>query len=68
MNLAISLRYLKIAFFNLIILLSILIIAELFLGSWFKNKFNMKIAQERNINRVYKFDFEPATISSPASA
>ena len=43
---------------NFIILLLIIILFEIFLGTWFKNDFNYKLSSERNINRVYKLDFE----------
>jgi len=51
-------KYLKISLINFFILLTLLIIFELFLGTWFKNNFNYKLSSDRNINRVYKLDFE----------
>ena len=43
---------------NFIIFLLIIIFFEIFFGTWFKNDFNYKLSSERNINRVYKLDFE----------
>ena len=47
----------KIIFINFFILFLIIFICEIFLGTWFENNFKYKLASERNINRVYKFDF-----------
>ena len=44
-------------FVNILIFLIFLIILELIFGSWFKNNFKLRLSSERNINRVYKFDF-----------
>jgi hypothetical protein len=52
------LNFLKLIIINFFILFFIIFISELFLGSWFKNNFSYKLSSERNINRVYKFDFE----------
>ena len=52
------LKITKIILINFIIFLLIIIICEIFLGSWFKNNFKYKLSSERNINRVYKFDFD----------
>ena len=51
------LNFFKIIFFNILILFSLLIIIELIFGSWFKNNFSYRLSSERNIYRVYKFDF-----------
>ena len=51
-------KYLKVIFINFTIFLALIIIFELFLGSWFKNNFNYKLSSDRNINRVYKLDFK----------
>tara|TARA_Y100000590_G_scaffold332019_1_gene377454 strand:+ start:366 stop:1418 length:1053 start_codon:yes stop_codon:yes gene_type:complete len=48
----------KTVLINFIILLSIIIFLEIFLGTWFKNNFKYKLSSERNINRIYKFDFD----------
>ena len=47
----------KLIFVNILIFLIFLIILELIFGSWFKNNFKLRLSSERNINRVYKFDF-----------
>jgi hypothetical protein len=52
------LNFIKIFTINLLILLTIILGCEVFLGSWFKNDFKYKLSSERNINRVYKFDFD----------
>ena len=48
----------KIILINLLIFFLILAIFELFLGKWFKNDFKYKLSSERNIDRVYKLNFE----------
>ena len=53
-----TLKLAKIISINVIILLSIVIVSEMFLGTWFKNNFKHKLSSERNINRIYKLDFE----------
>jgi len=35
-----------------------IVVIELIFGYWFKNKFDLKLSAERNIERVYKFDFK----------
>ena len=35
-----------------------MVVIELIFGYWFKNKLDLKLTAERNIERVYKFDFE----------
>ena len=47
----------KLIFVNISIFLIFLVILELIFGSWFKNNFKLRLSSERNINRVYKFDF-----------
>ena len=47
----------KLIFVNILIFLIFLVILELIFGSWFKNNFKLRLSSERNINRVYKFDF-----------
>ncbi len=51
------LNYFKLIFINILIFLILLIIIDLIFGSWFKNNFKLRLSSERNINRVYKFDF-----------
>jgi len=53
-----TLKITKIILINLLIFFLIFSTFELFLGTWFKNNFKYKLSSERNINRVYKFDFE----------
>ena len=47
----------KIIIINFFIFLLIIIIIEIFLGDWFKNDFKFKINSERNIDKIYKFNF-----------
>ena len=54
----IAVKYLKLVLINFIILIFILIAIDLVLGSWFKNNFSYRLSSERNIHRVYKFDFK----------
>ena len=35
-----------------------MIIIELIFGYWLKNKFNLKLSAERNVERIYKFEFK----------
>ena len=49
---------LKIILINLLILLILIVIIEVIFGYWFKNKFSEKLAAERNVSRIYRFDFE----------
>jgi hypothetical protein len=53
-----TLKITKIILINLLIFFLTFVTFELFLGTWFKNNFKYKLSSERNINRVYKFDFE----------
>ena len=39
------------------IFLTLVIAIDLILGSWFKNNFSYRLSSERNIYRVYKFNF-----------
>ncbi len=48
----------KVIYINFILLLFLLLIIELIFGYWFKNEFNLKLTAERNIERIYKFNFE----------
>ena len=50
-------KYFKIIIINIIIFFSLFIIIDLIFGSWFKNNFSYKLSSERNIYRVYKFNF-----------
>ena len=48
----------KTIFINIFLLFIFVIIIELIFGYWFKNKFNLKLSAERNIERIYKFNFD----------
>ena len=48
----------KVLIINLFIFLTVLIIFDLIFGNWFNNNFKTRLSSERNINRVYKFNFE----------
>lgn len=50
-------KILKTIFINIIVFFLFLIIIEIFFGSWFKNNFAFKLSSERNINRLYQFNF-----------
>tara|TARA_Y100000590_G_scaffold467000_1_gene644282 strand:- start:1414 stop:2463 length:1050 start_codon:yes stop_codon:yes gene_type:complete len=51
-------KIIRIVSINLIFLLTIIVFFEIFFGSWFTNNFKYKLSSERNINRIYKLDFE----------
>ena len=51
-------NFIKLISLNISFFLIFLIIFDLVFGSWFKNNFNLRLSSERNINRVYKFDFD----------
>lgn len=51
-------NFFKLIFINISIFLIFLVILDLIFGSWFRNNFNLRLSSERNINRVYKFDFD----------
>jgi len=50
-------NFLKIVLINISIFFTFLIVLDLIFGSWFKNNFNLRLSSERNIYRVYKFNF-----------
>ena len=50
-------NFIKLIFINISFFLIFLIILDLLFGSWFKNNFNLRLSSERNINRIYKFNF-----------
>ena len=50
-------NYFKIIFLNILIFFSLIIFIELIFGTWFKNNFSYRLSSERNIYRVYKFNF-----------
>tara|TARA_B100001250_G_scaffold409657_1_gene434455 strand:+ start:231 stop:1265 length:1035 start_codon:yes stop_codon:yes gene_type:complete len=49
---------LKIILFNFFFFFLIILVVEIIFGSWFKNNFNLRLSSERNIDRVYKFNFD----------
>lgn len=48
----------KIAFINFLVLVFVILMVEVFFGTWFTNNFKYKLSSERNIDRIYKFDFD----------
>lgn len=50
-------KNLKIFFINILVLIILIIIIECFFGNWFNNKFSKRLSSERNIERIYKFNF-----------
>jgi len=53
-----KLKSIKIVLINFLILIFFLVIFELFTGTWFKNDFSYRLSSERNLYRVYKFNFK----------
>ena len=52
------LKYFKIIFYNFLVFILLIFIIEIFFGNWFKNNFNLKMSSERNIKRLYKYNFD----------
>ena len=52
-----TLSLFKLFIINFSIFFTLLIVVEMIFGSWFKNNFKLNLSSERNINRVYTFDF-----------
>ena len=50
-------NFFKIFLINIIIFFVCIFLIEIVFGSWFKNNFSYKLSSERNIYRVYKFNF-----------
>ncbi len=50
-------KYFKILFINILIFFASIVIIECFFGNWFNNKFAKRLSSERNIERIYKFNF-----------
>ena len=50
-------KYFKVFFINILVFLFLIIVIECFFGNWFNNKFAKRLSSERNIERIYKFDF-----------
>ena len=50
-------HFLKIILLNFLIFFILLILIELIFGTWFKNNFSYHLSSERNIYRMYKFNF-----------
>ncbi len=51
-------KFLRVLIINFFVFLTVLIIFDLMFGNWFNNNFKTRLSSERNINRVYKFNFE----------
>ena len=51
-------NFLNVLIINFFIFLTVLIIFDLIFGNWFNNNFKTRLSSERNINRVYEFNFE----------
>ncbi len=47
----------KIFLINILVLFISILIIECFFGYWFKNELSEKLSSERNIERIYKFNF-----------
>ena len=47
----------KIFLINILVLFISIIIIECFFGYWFKNELSERLSSERNIERIYKFNF-----------
>ncbi len=50
-------NYSKVFLINILVFFGLIIVIECFFGNWFNNKFAKKLSSERNIERIYKFDF-----------
>ena len=50
-------KYFKILLINIIVFFTLIIVIECFFGNWFSNKFAKRLSSERNIERIYKFNF-----------
>ncbi len=48
----------RLILFNILIFFLCVFLIEIIFGSWFKNNFNLRLSSERNIDRVYNFDFK----------
>ena len=50
-------KYSKVLLINILIFFALITLVECFFGNWFNNKFAKRLSSERNIERIYKFDF-----------
>ena len=50
-------KNIKIFLINILVLFISILIIECFFGYWFENKLSEKLSSERNIERIYKFNF-----------
>lgn len=50
-------NFFKIIFYNLLIFFVFILVVELFFGQWLKNNFSQKINSQRNISKLYEFNF-----------
>ena len=51
-------KLIKIFLINLIIFFSLIILIDVFFGTWFKNNFAFRLSSERNIDRLYEYNFK----------
>tara|TARA_E500000178_G_scaffold323347_1_gene348853 strand:+ start:146 stop:1177 length:1032 start_codon:yes stop_codon:yes gene_type:complete len=50
-------KFSKVLLINILVFFTLVIVIESFFGNWFNNKFAKRLSSERNIERIYKFDF-----------
>ena len=50
-------KNIKIFLINILVLFISILIIECFFGYWFKNELSERLSSERNIERIYKFNF-----------
>ena len=51
-------KLIKIFLINLIIFFFLIILIDILFGSWFKNNFAFRLSSERNIDRLYEYNFK----------
>ena len=51
-------KLIKIFLINLIIFFSLIVLIDIFFGTWFKNNFAFRLSSERNIDRLYEYNFK----------
>ena len=51
-------KLIKIILTNLLIFFSLFVLLDIFFGTWFKNNFAFRLSSERNIDRLYEFNFK----------
>ena len=50
-------KFSKVLLINIFDFFALIVVIETFFGNWFNNKFAKRLSSERNIERIYKFDF-----------